>query len=375
MDTICFAVVAFSLSAALSLFFICRTKALSHFHRLSTTRRMDRTPHSTIPRTGGVAIAIAVALSLLILALFSPELCHFICSRFWIVLLASFIIFVTGLVDDFYGLHFTHKLFMQVVATALVVYGGGYRFDAIYLPFLKHSLVLHDWSSVGLTFIWIIGLCNAVNLADGLDGLAGGVSAIGFFVMLVSVLGSGHLALALVYAVFLGAILGFLRHNFYPASIYMGDTGALLIGFMFACLALVPHRADSTTLTLLPVLALAFPVLDTLLSLLRRLLTGKHPFLADRLHLHHRLMDKLKLSPPRTVLLIYLFSAVMGTLAIALHFTQRPMLWVPVLIACAVSSMGAVFVLYADTRFRRRAKRTDLYLHASQPVHVSNERG
>jgi len=221
-DTICFAVVAFSLSAALSLFFIHRIKALSHFHRLSITRRTDRMPHSTIPRTGGVAIAIAVALSLLILAMFSPELCHFICSRFWIVLLASFIIFVTGLVDDFYGLHFTHKLVMQVVATALVVYGGGYRFDALYLPFLKHSLVLHDWSSVGLTFIWIIGLCNAVNLADGLDGLAGGASAIGFFVMLVSVLGSGYLVLALVYAVFLGAILGFLRHNFYPASIYMG---------------------------------------------------------------------------------------------------------------------------------------------------------
>lgn len=374
MDTVHFAVVALGLSATLSLFSTFITRTFSRFFSSRTARRTDRSHHCTTPRTGGIAIVVAFSLSLLVLAMFSSDLCEFVRVRFWIVLLASLIIFITGLADDLYGLNFMHKLFMQTFAAALVVYGAAYRIDALYLPFLNRPFILHEWLSIGLTFIWIIGLCNAVNLADGLDGLAGGLSVIGFFVMLIPTLSSGSFALALIYAVLLGAVLGFLRYNFHSASIFMGDTGALFLGFMFACLAIVPNRTDSTTFTFLPVLAMAFPILDTLLSFLRRLVTGKHPFMADQMHLHHRLMDRFKQTPLQTVLWIHLFSAVMGAAGIVLHFTHIPILWVLTLLACAASVLGSVFFLYDVLPFRK-AKSTALYLDMSQPVHLEKGRG
>lgn len=337
-----------SLSALISLFLTPHVGILSHLLNLSELSRARRPHQERIPRIGGVAITFAFALSLFFAAFLSPELNEFIRARFWAVLTGGAIISVTGLVDDIYGLDFKRKFLMQTAAAAVVVYGGAYRIASVHLPFMNQPLALNEWLGTGLSLVWIIGICNAVNLIDGLDGLAGGVSVIALFVMLFSALIGGDSSVALIYATLLGAVFGFLCYNFHPAAIFMGDTGALFIGFMFACLSLSFEPRGNAIFTPIPILAMAFPILDTLLAPMRRLLTGKHPFKADKLHLHHRLMDKFELNQRQTVLLIYLFSLTMGAAAIALHFSQSAMLWGAILAALALSVVGSLVLFYGS---------------------------
>ncbi len=347
MNTIPPLIALLSLSALISLFLTPYVGILWHLLRLSDLSpvRCHLYPER-IPRIGGVAVVIAFALSLFATGLLLPELGEFICTHFWTVLIGSMIISITGLVDDLYSLDFKRKFFMQAVAAAIVVYGGSYRITFLHLPFMSQPIVLHEWLSVGLSLIWIIGICNAINLIDGLDGLAGGVSIIALFVMLFSSLINANSSTALIYAALLGAIFGFLRYNFYPASIFMGDTGALFIGFMFACLSLSPEQATLPVFTAVPILAMTFPILDTLLAPMRRLLTGKHPFKADKLHLHHRLMATFNLSQRETTLLIYLFSLIFGIAALALHFSQSAALWLTIIVTLVLCVVCFLILFY-----------------------------
>ncbi|MCS7012767.1 MAG: undecaprenyl/decaprenyl-phosphate alpha-N-acetylglucosaminyl 1-phosphate transferase [Chloroherpetonaceae bacterium] len=317
---------------------ICQLSRLFQLLDEPAHRKVHSQP---IPRLGGIAIALTFLLTTLVALIFWPDFYAFTKTQFWAVLLGSVIIFATGLLDDIRGLDFRRKFLMQFLAAAIVVFGGGYSVRSIELPFLEQPLLLSDWLSLGFTFLWIVGICNAINLVDGLDGLAGGVSSIALLFMMASAfLNHDTLSLA-IYASLLGGILGFLRYNFHPAQIFMGDAGALFIGFMLACSTIPPSTNSVSSFSLFtPVFALAFPILDTVLAPVRRLLSGKHPFKPDMLHLHHRLLHQLCLNQRQAVIFIYLFSLLTGLLA----FVHSALAVLGILILYVILGVGLLFV-------------------------------
>lgn len=249
-------------------------------------RRNHRSVHSgQVPKLGGGAIFLAVLLPLLIMALWrsawEPELIG--------LLLGATILFVVGTVDDVRGLGCNCKLVLQT-AGALVVLLFGFRIDVVTLPGIGAFSL--GWASVPLTVLWIVGITNAINLIDGLDALAVGVvfSAVALAGAMAFV--NGHTMVAVITAVLLGALVGFLPYNLHPASIFMGDSGSLFLGFMVAWLTIAGARTgQGKVMLVVPVLSLALPITDTLLAIVRRVRRGIHPFVADREHIHHRLLD------------------------------------------------------------------------------------
>lgn len=232
-----------------------------------------------IPRCGGLGLSLATLITISILAPFD--------APFSSLLIGGSIIVLFGLLDDIFNLNYKWKFFGQFVAVIFVLYQGIYL---RYLPFFG----LDDaplWIAYPLTFIFVVGVTNAVNLSDGLDGLAAGImlmtlAAIAFFADHV-----GGKDLALIALALIGGILGFLRFNSHPAIVFMGDTGSQFIGFMaaFLCLYLV-ENVYVTLNPALPLLLLGLPVLDTLMVMSQRIYSGKSPFSPDKRHIHHRLL-------------------------------------------------------------------------------------
>lgn len=264
----------------------------------------ERTVHKgKIGRIGGVAIYVAFLLSM---TYFSQQ--EGIDSMIRGLLIGSGIIFIGGLVDDMLDLKPIYKILFQVVAAIVLIYVGNVELGVIHLPF---DIVI-DMGVISLlvTFVWIIGITNAINLIDGLDGLAGGVSAIILFtIACISFIDMrediGKLSLLLV-----GSICGFLVFNFHPASIFMGDCGALFLGFFIAAISLMGFKS-STFITLgFPMLLLAVPIVDTFSAILRRKLSGKSFADADKNHFHHVLMRKF--GHRNTVLIIYAITICFG---------------------------------------------------------------
>jgi hypothetical protein len=171
--------------------------------------------------------------------------------------------------------------------------------------------------------LWLVGLTNGLNLLDGVDGVAAGVAAIASLATLVISIGQGNPQIALMAAALLGSLLGFLVFNFYPAQIFLGDCGALFLGFFLAAISVLGNQKSATAVAMMvPIIALGVPILDTSLAFLRRVLLGKHPFQADRDHLHHRLLA-LGLSQPQVALLLYLTSAFLGVMALLMARATR----------------------------------------------------
>jgi UDP-GlcNAc:undecaprenyl-phosphate/decaprenyl-phosphate GlcNAc-1-phosphate transferase len=269
----------------------------------------SRKMHPThIPTLGGIAIFLGFLLSLLWGATLEQELFYFITTRFSAVLLGGAVILLTGILDDVFRLDFRSKFFMQIIAATLTIGFSGQFVQSIPNPF-GASLPLPVWLGILLTATWIIGVCNAVNLIDGMDGLAGGVSSIALMGFAVLSIAFGDSALMLISLGLLGAIVGFLRHNVYPARIFMGDTGALFIGFILSTIPLFGSRADIIdTMLCASLFFLAFPILDTLIAPLRRLISRTHPFKPDKEHIHHRFQRIAKLTHKQTVIGIYIVS-------------------------------------------------------------------
>lgn len=360
MNTASGLVAVFGLAFAVSLFLTRQICTISH-HLSLFDLPSDRKLHShPTPRLGGLAIAITFALGLTAAAMLFSDFYTFARERFWAVLLGGVLIFTTGLIDDVHGLHFGYKFALQFLSAAVVIWGGEYQIRSLAMPFLEQPILLNDWQSLCLTFLWIVGICNAVNLIDGLDGLAGGVSSIGLLFMMTTAFLHSDTTILPIYTALLGAILGFLRYNFFPARIFMGDSGALFIGFIFACSALIPHVADRTPFALsTPVLAFAFPILDTTLAPVRRLLAGRHPFKPDMLHLHHRLVQQCALSQPQAVIWIYLFSLLTGALA----FVQSGLLFFAMLLLYGLLGIGLWIMSYRNAM--QKKFRPFLYGHAA----------
>ncbi len=239
-----------------------------------------------MPLLGGLAVlaglAVAVAAGLWLGEVdFEPRHAALPAGALLIVLL--------GVCDDRFGLGAGIKFAVQLVA-AFAAIGAGLTIDYVTDPISKESVALPEWLAFGITVFWILGITNAINLIDGLDGLAAGVSVI-IGITLGVICWQSDAALGVVLAAGLvGALLGFLPFNFAPARIFLGDTGSLLLGYSLALLALLGYRQVTLLTFVVPLLALAFPILDTLLSIFRRVRRGRNPFSADRQHMHHRLL-------------------------------------------------------------------------------------
>ncbi len=217
-----------------------------------------------------------------------------------------------GMLDDKFELRAWQKFGGQILITYFLWRGG---VKITNLPFTSGTQPLSDAVSLSLTMIWVLGLTNGVNFIDGVDGLAAGVGAIAAGSLCLIQLDKAPWA-ACALAALCGACVGFLRYNFHPAKIFLGDAGALLLGFWLAAIALTAAaKAAAATTLALPLLVMGIPVLDTVWAIFRRTLAGKAPWVADRGHIHHRLLSR-GLSPVRTVLVIYAFGIALGVVAL-----------------------------------------------------------
>lgn len=264
-----------------------------------------------VPTSGGAAIVAGFLLALAVIGRL-PEMQ----PRALVAILAgALFIALVGLVDDRRAIPARVKLGLQVAATAPLLLGG-VRVEFLTDPFHHSMVALPAWISVTVTVLWVVGVTNAINLIDGLDGLAAGVSAIACVALAIVAVGWGQPAVALLCAALAGSAAGFLPWNWHPARIYMGDTGAYFLGYVIAALTIVgAFKMAAAISVLVPMLALAVPLLDTAISPVRRFLRGRPAMAADREHLHHRLVA-MGLSVPRVVLLTYGVTAVCGAIAI-----------------------------------------------------------
>jgi UDP-GlcNAc:undecaprenyl-phosphate GlcNAc-1-phosphate transferase len=241
-----------------------------------------------IPLLGGVAVALGFGAGL---AAALPQLAESIGLRGLMgLVVGGGMLLATGAYDDRFGISAWPKFVVQIAAAAIAI-SAGFRIDHATEPITRTYVEFPSWLSWIVTTLWIVGVTNALNLIDGLDGLATGVAAIIAATLTVIAAGAGHPLSICVGVALVGALLGFLPYNFSPARIFLGDTGALFIGYLLALLALESYQRATVLTFVVPLLALAVPIMDTGLSILRRVRRGVNPFAADRHHMHHRMLD------------------------------------------------------------------------------------
>ena len=262
-------------------------------------RKLHALPTANV---GGVAIAASFLIGLVSVGLLFSATFD---AATVMVVAGALIILATGLYDDIYTLGFKKKFLIQAFVAYLLLHAG-YRFEVSHLPFMPDDPFQQALFSIPITMLWIIGILNAINLLDGLDGLAAGVSLIAF-ASLSAISGlSGHFDLTVITLLMAGSLLAFLVYNFNKASIFMGDSGSLFLGYMLIIGTLsvgLELQTKPVLAFIVPVFALALPLLDTALCIIRRMTAGKSPFMPDSDHLHHRIARIS--SPRRAVLIMY----------------------------------------------------------------------
>ena len=271
-------------------------------------RRMHDHP---IPRMGGLAIFFGFVLSVLIFAELTPQLRG--------MLLGASIIVVLGIFDDIYALKALPKLFVQIAA-ALVAVCSGNVIEALSNPNIFSSDPYWELGilKIPFTVLWIVAITNAVNLIDGLDGLACGVSTISSMTLLVIALVMEEPDVAILMAALSGACIGFLPYNLNPARIFMGDTGSTFLGFILAVVSIQGLFKFYTIISFaVPFLMLGLPIFDTCFAILRRVSHGQSPMAPDRGHIHHRLID-MGFTQKQAVAVLYIISAILGLSAVVL---------------------------------------------------------
>lgn len=310
-------------------------------------RRVNTVP---VPRMGGLAIFFGFMAAMLLFVEMTTQVMA--------MLLGAIIIAAMGAVDDIVNLNAWIKLALQVFAAIVAVRCG------IVVNNVSNPLSGPSFFSVGslgapLTVLWIVGCTNAVNLIDGLDGLAVGISTISSVTLLVVALLLSEPTVALVLAALTGACLGFLPYNTNPARIFMGDVGSQLLGYILATSSVMGLFKIHAFITFLaPMLALALPLADTAFAVVRRVLHGQSPFRADRGHIHHRLLA-LGLDQKEAVILLYTFSALLGLIAVL--FADGSLISRLICLALAViisvaSGLYFIFVHWKDNRHKKDEK-------------------
>ena len=268
-----------------------------------------------IPRIGGLGIYLAFLVAI-IFSVFATGIGGETLREIIGLTLSGSLIVALGLIDDYKNLPAKIKLLGQIVAACVLVFGFDVRIDFITDPLGDYIYL--DWLAIPATIFWIVGLTNTVNLIDGLDGLAAGVSAIASVTILLVALKQNFLLVTILTAALAGAAAGFLFYNSHPAKIFMGDSGSMFFGFMLAGISVIGAVKSTATITLIvPILALGLPILDTTFAIVRRYRGGKPIFQPDKGHLHHRLLS-LGFTHKQAVLLMYVISAILGMSAVAL---------------------------------------------------------
>ena len=298
----------------------------------------DRKVHSIPkPRVGGIAMALGIIPPLILWVPVSP--------LFKSLLIGIGIIVGFGIIDDFKGLDFKSKFLGQFIAAFIVVFYGGVRISH-FGALLPSGFMPPDWFCISLSIIVIIGVTNAINLSDGLDGLAGGVTLLSFIFL-------GYLAFCFENSTILicsvsiiGAIFGFLRYNSFPAVLFMGDTGSQLLGFSAITLSLSLTQSFSPLSPILPLLIMGFPILDTLSVMVSRVAAGESPFKADKRHFHHRLIG-IGLYHSEAVLTIYFLQSFLVLIAFLFRFTSE---WSLLFFYLVFSNVIMVFFFLADKK-------------------------
>jgi UDP-GlcNAc:undecaprenyl-phosphate GlcNAc-1-phosphate transferase len=275
-----------------------------------------------IPRLGGIAIVIAFYVPLVALLLFHSDVgTFFLAERDHAIGLfaGGLAIALLGLYDDLRGAGAARKFVVQF-AVAGFLYHLGFRADLLANPFGEPLRL--GWVSLPFTMLWIVGVINAMNLIDGLDGLAGGVALVAVVTTFLISLQRGHPLMMLFSSALAGSIVGFLFYNFNPASIFMGDTGSMFLGFILGATALqTSQKASTAVAVLIPAIALGVPIADTLLAIGRRAIRGRPLFQADKEHIHHRLMA-MGLSHRQAVLVLYGSCLFLGAAALILTYSS-----------------------------------------------------
>jgi len=265
-------------------------------------RKIHKSP---IPTLGGLAIFSGFLIGLLVVQPDSPY-------HFFILLGALFTIFL-GLFDDIYPLSSKSKFVSQIVIASVVVIGGDLKVSFINLPF--GGQIEFGWFSIAIAIFWIVGITNAINLIDGLDGLSAGISAIVLLTIGIMANFMGNVYVSSMSLILFWSIIGFLPYNFHPAKIFMGDTGSLFLGYMIAVLSLLGFKNVTLISFAIPILILAVPIFDTFVAIIRRIIQKRPISSPDRSHLHHRLLQ-LGLSQRQAVLFLYLLSGLFSVAAI-----------------------------------------------------------
>jgi UDP-GlcNAc:undecaprenyl-phosphate GlcNAc-1-phosphate transferase len=332
-------------------------RLLGAVDRPDGARRLNRRP---IPRLGGLAIFLGILVPALAFLDLSGE------SRG--VLLGAAIATVVGAVDDFRGLSPSVKLVGQLVAASIPPMFGVW-IDHVTFPFVG-VLDLPAWIGVPLSMLFIVAVMNMVNFLDGMDGLAAGVCGIAGVTYAILALSLGKPDPAILSAIVAGACLGFLRHNFFPARIFMGDSGALCLGFILAAVSIQGLlKTASTVVLLLPLLVLAVPIMDTSFVVARRLKHNRPIYSADRSHLHHRFLN-IGFSQRRAALTMWLWCASLAGAALATRFVPfreggdwHPWETLLVLVIGLFAIAFSIYVVYlleivklANPRVRRRER-------------------
>jgi len=309
-------------------------------------RKLHITP---VPRLGGVAVFAAFALTcalLVALERVGAIADHISGTAYLHLLIASAAVAAVGMVDDITGVRPVAKLVVQAAA-GLYLYFNGYQMNALSNPLSGESLELGVFSAP-LTVIWFVGMSNAFNLIDGLDGLAAGIGLFSTTTLFIACVINERWEIAVIAAALGGALLGFLRYNFNPASVFLGDSGALFVGFALAAIAMRGSMKSSAAIAVVaPVMALAVPILDAGIAVVRRFVRGDDLFRADGDHIHHRLL-RMGLTPRRVVAVMYAVAAGFGFLSLLTMTVKSQIVGMVVIASSVVTWIGVHQLGYAE---------------------------
>ena len=299
-------------------------------------RRMHKKP---MPLLGGLSIFLGFTISWLLFCDITPSM-----VAAW---LGGLLIIIIGILDDKYALNAWIKLIGQIAAAAIAVGFGGVQIDHINL---FGNYIHFGVLAIPITILWIVGMTNAINLIDGLDGLACGVSAISSTSLLIVTLMHADLEVAMLTAILTGACIGFLPFNRNPAKIFMGDTGALFLGYMLSILSIIGvFKTTAVVSFLIPVIIFGYPLFDTVFAFARRILQGRSPFSADRGHLHHRIID-MGFNVRQSVSILYCICSILGILAIMLSEQRAIASLVILVVALIIGLFNYALIKNKNTR-------------------------
>jgi len=284
-------------------------------------RKGGRKVHNkVVTRFGGVAIYVGFLFAMLTIFLTELGLEGLDFGPFWTIIMASTLILVLGIYDDAKGANAKVKLFVQILAALLLIHSG-FIVKTVSNPF--GPPINLGIFSIPITILWLVGITNAINLIDGLDGLAGGIIFICSVGLFFAFLLSGTIISAFFAIALAGSCLGFLRYNFSPATIFMGDTGSMFLGFSIAALAiLTSHKTTTAIVFLIPIFGLAIPILDTSLAFTRRIVRKQSPFYADKEHIHHLLL-KRNLTKKQVVYFLWAITLFLNISACCIYYLRK----------------------------------------------------